>query len=129
MVFHTFQYSVIVHCLCFPNWSGRQIDYTNIEEIIQYSSFCNLVFINEICLVSLRKCAETKIALSVQIEKCANYLQCQYIPIYSISSCCNWLSYKKNSFHCETVKKSSFIHILLVFQFSSMFPMYILLSQ
>ena len=76
--------SSIVQCLCFPNRSGRQIGYTNIEETIQYSSFCNLVFINEIYLVSLRKCAKIKIALSVQIEKCAKYLQHQYIPIYSI---------------------------------------------
>ena len=31
-----------------------------------------------------RKCAKIKIAPSVQIEKCAKYLQHQYIPIYSI---------------------------------------------
>ena len=42
------------------------------------------MFTNEIFPVSSRKCAKIKIALSVQIEKCAKYLQRQYIPIYSI---------------------------------------------
>ena len=41
------------------------------------------MFTNEIFPVSSKKCAKIKIALSVQIEKCAKYLQCQYIPIYN----------------------------------------------
>ena len=39
-------------CVFLISMSGIQVGYTNIEETIQYSSFCNLVFINEICPVS-----------------------------------------------------------------------------
>ena len=106
MVFHTFQYSVIVHCLCFPNWSGRLIGYTNIEETIQYSSFCNLVFINEIYLASLRKCAKIKIALSVQIEKCAKYCSANI----SQSTVCDNSDMKMNSACRAAVTNTNWNH-------------------